>query len=72
MILAHNLPYTQYAKQRVIGGKVWFLVGKTGSKREAKLVSAKLRSGNYKPDGKPTTWKVRIVPVSDGYLICRR
>ena len=72
MIMAHNLPYTKYAKQRVINGKVWFLLGLAKTKWEAQQVASRLRSGNYRPDNKPTMWKSRIVPVSGGYLVFRR
>ena len=72
MILAHNLSHTAYSRQRVISGKVWFLVGLAKTKREAQQVASRLKSGSYKQDNKSTVWKVRVVPVSGGYLVFRR
>ena len=72
MIPAHNLAYTKYVKQKLIEGRVWFLVGFTVTAREARRVAQTLRDSKWRPDRKTTKWKARVFPVKDGYLIYRR
>jgi len=59
-------------QQKLFGGKVYFLLRTTQTKAEVKRLADRLRAGTYKPDNKPTKWRVRITPTLRGYRVWRR